>query len=304
VVVDALLPDKKEQTQAESKKESKGLWPLPVTGQVSVRTAFIQYKHYKVEPMVATLTLEHERASAQMTEGKLCGIALPFTLEATPQGYTAATKISADKQPMEVAVHCLTNEKVELAGPLDLTADLRTHGKPAELLQNLEGKVNAEVRNGRMDKFALIGNILSMQNVVSVMKGGPKLDEKGFPFRRLSALGHFQNGRFVVEEGMFQSDAVGLAAQGWISLSDFDSSLTVLVAPLGLADEAVRKLPLIGYVIGGTFTSLPVQVRGDIRDPLVVPLGPGAVTNELLGIFKRTVTLPKKLVDPLRDKSP
>jgi len=137
--------------------------------------------------------------------------------------------------------------------------------------------------------------------VVDVMKGGPKLDQQGFPFRRLSATGRFEKGRLVIDEGMFQSDAIGLAAQGSISLTDFDSRLTVLVAPLGLADEAVRKLPVLGYVLGGALTSLPVAVSGDIRDPRVVPLGPGAITNELLGIVKRTVTLPKKLVEPLRD---
>jgi hypothetical protein len=37
-------------------------------------------------------------------------------------------------------------------------------------------------------------------------------------------------------------------------------------------------------------------VSGDIRDPLVVPLGPGAVTNELLGIFERTLKLPGELL--------
>jgi autotransporter translocation and assembly factor TamB len=188
-----------------------------------------------------------------------------------------------------------------LTGALDLQADLRTQGKLSELVQNLEGTVNTSVRDGRMEKFALVGNILSMQNVVDVMKGGPKLDQQGFPFRRLSAAGRFEKGRLVIDEGMFQSDAIGLAAQGSISLTDFDSRLTVLVAPLGLADEAVRKLPVLGYVLGGALTSLPVSVSGDIRDPRVVPLGPGAITNELLGIVKRTVTLPKKLVEPLRD---
>ena len=39
-------------------------------------------------------------------------------------------------------------------------------------------------------------------------------------------------------------------------------------------------------------------VSGDIRDPLVVPLGPGAITSELVGIFERTLKLPGKLVTP------
>jgi hypothetical protein len=72
----------------------------------------------------------------------------------------------------------------------------------------------------------------------------------------------------------------------------------VLVAPFSRLDQLVRKVPLVGYVIGGTFTSVPVGVSGDIRDPLVVPLGPAAVGSEVLGIFERTLKLPAKLVTP------
>jgi hypothetical protein len=63
-------------------------------------------------------------------------------------------------------------------------------------------------------------------------------------------------------------------------------------------DELVRSIPLVGYIVGGTFTSVPVGVSGDIRDPRVIPLGPGAVTSELTGIFERALKLPVKLITP------
>ena len=180
---------------------------------------------------------------------------------------------------------------------MDLRVDVKTQGQPAELLQNLHGTVSADVRNGEVKKFALIGNILSMQNVVALAEqGGPKLGSEGFPFRQLAAKGRFDKGRFYLDEGVFHSNAIGLGANGWISLIDFQTSLTVLVAPLALLDEGVRKIPLLGYVVGGTFTSLPVAVSGDIRDPRVVPLGPRAITSELTGILGRTISLPGKVV--------
>jgi hypothetical protein len=148
-------------------------------------------------------------------------------------------------------------------------------------------------------KFALLGNILTMQNNAALLeKEGPRLDDTGFPYRSVTVAGHFREGRFIVEESAFRSDAVGLAATGWISLLDYETRLAVLVAPFGRFDQLARKLPILGYVIGGTFTSLPVGVSGDIRNPLVVPLGPGAITSELLGIFERTLKLPAKLVTP------
>jgi len=148
-------------------------------------------------------------------------------------------------------------------------------------------------------KFALLGNILSLKGITELLKeGAPRVDERGFPYHSIVVKGRFAKGRFNVDESAFRSDALGLAANGWISLTEPQSRLTVLVAPFGRVDELVRKVPLFGYVFGGAFTSVPVGVSGDIRDPLVVPLSPGAVTSELTGIFERTLKLPVKLVTP------
>jgi hypothetical protein len=129
-------------------------------------------------------------------------------------------------------------------------------------------------------------------------EGAPKADSEGFSYRSLSARGRFEAGRFIIDESAFDSSAVGLAATGWISIVDYQSKLSVLVAPFARIDRIARKVPIIGYVMGGALTSIPVGVSGDIRDPLVVPLGPSAVTSELLGIFERTLKLPGKLVPP------
>jgi hypothetical protein len=131
---------------------------------------------------------------------------------------------------------------------------------------------------------------------------GPKLDDQGFPYREMTLAGQFDGGRFIVEEASIQSDALGLAANGWISTTDYSCQLTVLVAPFGRIDRLVRKVPVLGYIVGGTFTSVPVGVSGDVRDPLVVPLDPKAVGSQVLGIFERTLKLPAKLVTPVGGK--
>jgi len=62
-------------------------------------------------------------------------------------------------------------------------------------------------------------------------------------------------------------------------------------------------VPIIGYVLGGAFSSVPVSVSGDFSDPRVVPLGPQAIGSELAGIFKRAFNLPGKLFAPKSAKS-
>jgi hypothetical protein len=297
LVVDPLLPEKSADAESPKPSTKSSPFPLPVTGRISVRSKFVQYQTYRVEPLRAVISLERELAKVEVNEALVCGLALPLTVEMKPTGYTARALIAAQKQKLEETANCLSQENLLITGPMDLRVDVRTEGQLDDLLQNLKGTVSADVRNGTVTKFALLGNILSMQNVAALAtEGGPKLGADSFPFRQLSAKGHFDKGRIYIDEGVFHSNAIGLGANGWISLTDFQSRLTVLVAPLALVDEAVRKLPVLGYVVGGTFTSLPVGVSGDIRDPTVVPLGPRAITDEMMGLLGRTLTLPTRVI--------
>jgi AsmA-like protein len=310
VVLDALLrpsaeeaDEKAKQPAAEERGTSK-LWPLPVTGLVAVRADYVQSGRYKVTPFAAAFTLESQRARVDVQQAQLCGVSLPLTVEATPEGVALEAHIAAHKQGLEETSRCLTERGVQITGNFDLKADLRARGRLRDFARNLEGTVRAESRDGRVMKFALLGNILSLKGVSDMLKeGAPKADSEGFSYRSLSARGRFEAGRFIIDESAFDSSAVGLAATGWISIVDYQSKLSVLVAPFARVDRLARKVPIVGYILGGAFTSIPVGVSGDIRDPLVVPLGPGAVTSELLGIFERTLKLPAELLPQQRGDS-
>jgi len=303
VIVDAILPpeDKAAGEKAPAGKDERSpLWPLPVTGRIAVRSDFVQRGPFKVAPFAATLVLEERRAHLDLKQAQLCGISLPLTIEATPQGVSASARFSAQKQSLEQTARCLSGEQLQITGDFDLKADVRAKGKLGEFARNLEGSIGADLRDGKVTKFALLGKILSLDNISTLLKDEPKLEQEGLPFRNITVNGRFQAGRFLVDEAAFRSNTVGLAATGWISILDYQSRLSVLVAPLSLLDSLVRNIPVVGYVIGGSLTSVPVGVSGDIRDPLVVPLGPSAITSELKGIFERTLKVPSKLLAPLK----
>lgn len=291
--IDALAP----APDADGKPTSPEWWPLPLTGRIVVQSKFVQHGRHTVAPLAATLVLEPQRARIDLTQAQLCGLSLPSAIEATPAGFSASLHITAQNQQFEQTAQCLTGNSVQLTGLLDLKADLGTRGKPADLARNLKGTINSELRDGKILKFALVDNILSSKSVAEQLEDdAPKAEPGGMAYRTISVAGHFQDGQFIVDESALRTRTVGLAATGWVSVLDYQSRLSVLVAPIGRLDEAVRKVPIVGYVVGGALTSIPVGVSGDIRDPLVVPLAPGAVTSELVGIFERTLKLPGKLV--------
>ena len=224
----------------------------------------------------------------------MCGVAFPLELTVDPKETLAVARITMQKQPLDTVARCLTGDTVDVTGRVDLRAELRTHGKPPHMLRNLTGTAQLEVRDGTIKRFGVIGNILSLRNLASVTD----LKKEGVPYRRVTARGNFQEGHFMLEEGFFDSNTVRLAATGRIDMLGADSRLTVLVAPLTTVDRVVGAVPILGHVLGGTMTGLPVAVNGDIRNPTVVPLGPRAVTESLLGIFERALELPGKLVVP------
>jgi len=319
IVVDALLQRAEAKAPPAEEKQAKPnhneplwtQWPLPVRGQIAFRSKFVQYGERRAEPVSATLTFEKQRAFLELKQVQLCGISFPLTVEAKREGLAIAVRLAAQKQQLEQTAQCLTERGVQIDGDFDLSADLRTRGRVPELLSNLEGTVDAQARNGIVRKFAMLGNILTTQAVSGIFdQSAPKVDDKGFPYRSITAKGRFQKGSFILDESFFRSDIIGIAAQGSISLipdetRPYESRLTVLVAPLGRLDRLVRSIPVLGYLLGGTLTSVPVAVSGDIRNPRVVPLGPGAVLGEVAGIFERALKLPARvLAQPAPAPSP
>jgi len=293
VVMERLLPPRKPEP--EGKPTESKLWPLPVSGRVAVRAGFVQFGRQRIEPFEGSAVLERERAHLEVQAARMCGVSFPLQADATPGGYSVAAKLAMKDEPFENAIKCLTGGSVQITGTADLRADLRTHGRQREeLLRNLTGSAEADLRKGRVDRFALIGNILSLQNLTSIRD--PRELDKGFLYRSMTAKGRFEGGEFVVDEGFFDSDAARIAVNGKVDLLGDHTHLNVLVGLLSSVDRVTGAIPILGEVLGGTLIALPVSVSGDIRDPLVVPLGPRAVSDRLLGVFERTLKLPGKLV--------
>jgi|SRR5882672_841389 len=294
VILDKLLPPP-DPTGAPTAKpgdeeEESALWPLPVAGRIEMRSAFIQHGKYRIEPFAGNLALEPKHARLDVKEARMCGVSFPIQVDAAPRKLTVGAQIAIKDQPIDETLRCLTGEALDITGRANLNADLRTQGRVPHLLHNMTGTLHADLGDGRINKFALLGNILTLSSLASV----GKKHADGFPYRSAMVRGRFEQGMLIVEEGGFVSDALNVAATGRIDLLGADSKLTVLVGLLGSLGRVVGAVPLIGGV--GQLVAVPVEVTGDIRDPRIVPLDPRAITENLLGTLGRVARLPGKLV--------
>ena len=293
VVLSRLVPP--SEKPAPEGRESK-LWPLPMTGRIAVRAGFLQLQpDHRIAPLEGSVDLKPESARLDVKQARMCGLSFPLQAEATPKGNNVAVQITMQDEPFADAIRCLTGDTVEITGNADLRADVSSRGaKRDEILRNLVGTAQMELRKGRVERFALLGNILSVRSIASARQ----VRESGFPYRSMTAKGHFEGGAFMVEEALFDSDALRLVVDGKVDLQGAHSNLTVLVGLLTSVDRITGEIPILGNVFGGSLLGIPVAVTGDIRDPLVVPLDPRAITGRLLGVFERAFKLPGKLGVP------
>jgi AsmA-like C-terminal region len=307
IVVDALrgTPITSAAAEPAEKKneprKSFDLWPLPLNGTVSLRTDFVEYLGYRVQGVRAVATLARDTVAVNVTEASLCGVTFPLSLRMTPKEFDATANVTTKNQSLEDVVQCLGEKPLIITGNINMTSVL-TAKTPTEhigesLVEHLAGSVSFSARDGEIRKMEVLSKILSLKPVRALLKGDAGLGGHGLKYRRIEVGATIENGELTLEQAALDSPELGLAAAGSINLENYDSHLTVLVAPFGRLDRIVRKMPILGYVIGGAFTSVPVAVTGDIRKPIAAPLQPRAVGSEVMDVFKRTFRLPGKIVE-------
>jgi hypothetical protein len=113
--------------------------------------------------------------------------------------------------------------------------------------------------------------------------------------------GEFEKGIFAFDTCSLDSPSLQMTCRGKVDVPNKEMEITILAAPLKTVDRIVKKLPVIGYVLGGTLISIPIKVEGPLDHPKVVPLSPEAVGKGTLEILKRTLQVPVKVLQPVTD---
>jgi uncharacterized protein YhdP len=191
-----------------------------------------------------------------------------------------------------------------MTGSFQFATRLSARGRDREsLLRSTEGPVELTARDGRIHQWAFLSNILAVLNVTNVIRGQfPDLRQEGLPYNTLRIKGEYWAEVLLVKEGTLRGPTLGIVWNGEIFLWNSEVDLKVLASPFRTADWIIRKIPLVGYVMGKTLISVPLTVKGDFHDPSVSfdPVGAGA---GLLGVLERAITLPVKIIRDILPKS-
>ncbi|MFP4428202.1 MAG: AsmA-like C-terminal domain-containing protein [Desulfovermiculus sp.] len=275
---------------------------LEFQGQISAKIASFTHQERTFSPLHMTWVLDPGGPWTVhiLEESALCGISLPGKVTVQPDQVYFGLAPSSQELDLSRSLQCLFQAKDIATGELNLRGNVQgTAPKPENLISNLNGELDLTVTDGRLLRFTVLSKLIELLNTTEILFGTlPDLEHEGIRFSRLHSTILFKDSRATITQGLVDGHSLEIGFHGDIDLHEKSLELTVLVAPLKTVDRLMKKIPLISGLTGGNLVTIPVRISGDWDNPKVTPLSPQAVSKELVGLMRRTLKLPLKILNP------
>jgi len=292
--IEKILNRKNNQSDSQS---AENLWSLPIQGNLRVQSECFKYGRFALSPFRADITFDQEGMDVDVIEASLCGISLPGSLNIAPQQRTLNFKPISKNLALDTTLTCLGKQERIVTGNFDLNGTLSALVKNEEVLRALRGDFELNAKKGRIYRYGLVSKIFGFLNVAGIIKGDlPEFSKDGFPYHSINATADLENGKLMLKEAILVSPSMDIACQGEIDIIDQKVNLRLLVVPLKTVNFAVNKIPLLHNIFGKNLVSVPLKASGDLADMKVTPFSPSAMGSGLLGIMKKTLQLPTKII--------
>jgi hypothetical protein len=179
----------------------------------------------------------------------------------------------------------------------------------AALLRGVGGSFRVRGRGGRIQYTRLGPKILALEHVAERVEAedAAHVVSRGLDFTGIAVVGTLDAGRARLERFTLDSRLLGIGLTGEIDLAGGELALRGVVAPFGNVTSTLRRVPLVGRLFGARIVGVPFSVRGDWRDPRVIPLGPEAIAGSFVDLLSRALNAPIQLLNPFirsRERAP
>lgn len=271
------------------------------SGKTADETAADQGAVYACSPLNGEIVLQSQNnININFSSSKLCGIDLSGTWYSDKsQGNNSFSLKSNPEQPLlfQDFLPCLGIKQEFIEGPSVLQADLEgADGKWSK------GKISIRSSRGQIRRMTMLAKVFSIINIADIFSTGslPDLTREGFAYSELDIEATVKDNVLVIDKAVIRGEGLNLFGSGSIQLADYDSRITILVAPLKTLDALVNIVPIIsGSGKEKALLTIPVGVRGNIKNPTVTVLPPEAVGERFLNLVKETLQLPFSLLSPM-----
>ena len=280
-------------------KKSDQIWKQAIHGMIRLKSKALTFNRFTVSPFHADISLRGSTVDTTITKADICTIPVSGELNISRDNIETNFKIASRNQTIEPVVACFDNKGL-MTGRFDLQGELSARGKPDTLIQNLDGNLVFNAKDGRIYRYGTIAKIFALLNLTEIFRGKlPDVAQEGFAYHTISVKGKVENGNLLIKEAIIDGSSMEIVFEGNIDLVEKKVNLNMLVAPLKTVDFVLRKIPLIRDITGRSLISIPFRVTGDLGNPDVTYHPLSSVGSGLLGIMERTIKLPVKIIQPL-----
>jgi hypothetical protein len=274
------------------------LWEVPVSGTVRVDIGQVQVDELQIAPLIGSVSLETGRLHLGLKHAALCAITLSGEVLIQPNDADAEVKLSSRGAQLDKSIACLTQQRLQITGKLDMDGAFSARGKLGTLLEHAKGNFSATASDGHINKFDSLAAVLKVVNVTQVIAGElPDLSQGGMDYKSAQVQGRIEGRQIFFHEFALDASALTVAAHGSVNYATEAMDMTVLVAPFKTVTWVVQHIPILRSILGGMLIAVPVHVGGTISKPVVVPLGPRAVGARVLDILGNTLKLPGQAIN-------
>jgi hypothetical protein len=187
-----------------------------------------------------------------------------------------------------------------------LQGDFYLEGEPgSNFLPTSLGGFSLQIKNGVLRKFPFLSKVFSLLNVSQILTFNlPDMAQEGMPFNRLKGNFSLSKGILSTDDLFVDSNAMNLSLVGNADLVEQKLDLVLGVKPLRTVDKIVTQIPIAGWLLTGEEKALITahfEIKGKSEDPEVTPIPITSVSEKVLGIFKRVLGLPGKVVTDVGD---
>ena len=248
-------------------------WGQRIRGVIRVKTEEFTYDSWKWQSILAKVIFAPTSTTVAIQKADLCGIPFPGKIRITSDNVQVDFSPQAKEKDLAPDFSCFWDREGIVTGQYSLAASLNNQTTESGLIRNLNGNLDFKARSGRIHRYGILAKVLALLNLTEVFKGKlPDIAKDGFAYDTITAHGKFENGKFVLKEGIINGASMTVIYQGSFNMLDETLKLTVFVSPFKTIDSIVKKIPLVNNVFGGRFVSIPFSVNGKWSDYEVTPL--------------------------------
>ncbi|MFC1822553.1 AsmA-like C-terminal domain-containing protein [Thermodesulfobacteriota bacterium] len=285
--------DKKEK---DTKKAGKSPG-LPLQGTLKLKAGYFKYDPYTWRPLHADISFSPDGLKVAVTEGNLCGVSTPGTLKVSPQHILLDFAPFSKDQDLSKTIPCLLYKEERIEGRFDIAGKIKAKGKKDDLVRSLQGNVEFDAKDMRIYNNELLARVFDVLNVTQIFAGHlPDLRKEGFGFNSVKVKADIKGGKFVYHEILLDGATLKITGEGEMDLVSEKLDFSLLVAPFKTVDTILGHVPLFGNMLSDA-VSVAVKVKGDIKNPKVLPLAPGAVGSKLKNMMIDTLKAPVKIME-------